>query len=420
MFVLCAVSLTAQAQTTLKFDFGAGKVEKGFTQVTEKDVYAPEKGFGFEPNQAIECVDRKDKNALRSDFCTSRQPFYFSAKVAEGNYRVTVTFGDKNESTDLTIKAELRRLMVEKAVAEKGKFRRVTFIVNVRNPEFPGGVVKLKEREKTMEWWAWDDKLTLEFNGARPAINGVRIERIDDVPTVYIMGDSTVCDQPREPYASWGQMLPRFFAPRVALANHAESGESLRSSFGAKRLEKVLSLIKPGDFVLIQFAHNDEKEKGDGAGAMTTFKASLKQYVAAIRAKGATPVLITPMHRRTFDNDGKITNSHGEYPDAVRLAAKEERVALIDLTALSKDFYEALGKEKSAVAFKDGDGTHHNNYGAYELAHMIADSIRAQKLPLAKYLIGELAPYDARQPDPFEAFAVPASPLATDVKPLGN
>jgi lysophospholipase L1-like esterase len=153
---------------------------------------------------------------------------------------------------------------------------------------------------------------------------------------------------------------------------------------------------------------------------MTTFKASLKQYVAAIRAKGATPVLITPMHRRTFDADGKITDSHGEYPEAVRLAAKEESLALIDLTLMSKDFYEALGKEKSAVAFKEGDGTHHNNYGAYELARMIADSIRAQKLPLAKYLIENLPPYDAKKPDSFEAFAVPASPLVTDVKPLGN
>ena len=420
IFVLCVISLTAQAQTALKFDFGGGKLEKGFTQVTENDVYTPEKGFGFEPNQSILCYDRNDKNALRTDFCTSRKPFYFSAKVSEGNYRVTVTFGDQNESSALVVKAELRRLMLEKAETAKGEFRAATFIVNVRNPEFLGGAVKLKDREKTLESAAWDDKLTLEFNGAAPKINAVRIEKIDRLPTVFLMGDSTVSDQPREPYASWGQMLTAFFKPTVAVANHAESGESLRSSLGAGRLDKVLSLLKKGDFVLIQFAHNDEKEKGVGAGAMTTFKASLKQYVAAIRAKGGTPVLITPMHRRTFGEDGKITNSHGEYPEAVRLAAKEESLALIDLTALSKDFYEALGKKRSGVAFKEGDGTHHNNYGAYELARMIADSIRRQKLPLAKYLIADLPPFDPRKPDSFEAFRVPASPLATDVKPLGN
>lgn len=420
IFILSLAAWTGRAQAPLKFDFGSGKVEKGYTQVTGNDVYTPEKGFGFEVNQSILCYDRGDKNALRTDFCTSRKPFYFSAKVAEGNYKVTVTFGDKNESSSLAVKAELRRLMIEKAASQKGKFRSVTFIVNVRNPQFPGGTVKLKDREKTMEWWAWDDKLTLEFNGASPKVNAVEIERISNIPTVFLMGDSTVCDQPREPYASWGQMLPRFFKSNIALANHAESGESLRSSFGAKRLDKVLSLLKAGDFVLIQFAHNDEKEKGEGVGAMTTFKASLKQYVAAIRAKGGTPVLITPMHRRTFDADNKITNSHGDYPEAVRLAAKEESVALIDLTALSKDFYEALGKEKSMVAFKEGDGTHHNNYGAYEFARMIADSIREQKLPLAKYLIDDLPDFDARKPDSFEAFNVPASPLVTDEKPLGN
>ena len=87
---------------------------------------------------------------------------------------------------------------------------------------------------------------------------------------------------------------------------------------------------------------------------------------------------------------------------------------------MSKEFYEALGKEKSVRAFKDGDGTHHNNYGAYEFARMIADSIRDQKLALSKYLIKNLPAFDAKNPDSFESFAVPASPLATDVKPLGN
>jgi lysophospholipase L1-like esterase len=418
MIALCAA--TAGAQTSLKFDFGAGKVQKGFAPVSEKDVYTPEKGFGFEANQDLRCVDRSDKNALRSDFCTADKPFYFSVKVPEGNYKVMVTFGDRNAPTETVVKAELRRLMLEKVATESGRFRTAIFIVNVRNPSFPGGEVKLKDREKTMEWWAWDDKLTLEFNGSRPVVNAVEIERIDRLPTVFLLGDSTVCDQPREPYASWGQMLTAFFKPAVALANHAESGESLRSSTGAKRLDKVLSLMKKGDFLLIQYAHNDEKEKGDGVGAFTTYKASLKKFVAAAREKGGIPILVTPMHRRTFGGDGRIANSHGDYPEAVRQVAAEEKVALIDLTALSRDFYEALGKDGSAVAFKEGDGTHHNNYGAYELAKMIAASISAQKLSLANFLIKELPAFDPKKPDSFEAFTLPASPLLTDVKPLGN
>ena len=419
IFALFAITSFSQT-VSKKFDFGAGKSADGFTQVSNTSIYSKETGYGFEAGANITCFDRAEKNLLQSGFCSSDKPFYFSVAVPEGNYKVTVTFGDKNEATTTTVKAELRRLMLEKVETKAGKFVTQSFIVNVRNPNFPGGEVKLKDREKTSEWWAWDEKLTLEFNGKRPTINALEIEKVDSIPTVFLLGDSTVCDQPREPFASWGQMFTRFFQPTIAVANNAESGESLKSSFGAKRLEKVLSLLKSGDYVLIQYAHNDEKEKGDGIGAFTTFKASLKQYVTAIRAKGGIPILITPMHRRTFDADGKITNSHGDYPEAVRQAAKEENVALIDLTAMSKEFYEALGKEKSGVAFKEGDGTHHDNYGAYELAKMIVESIRSQKLPLSKYLIKNLPNFNPAKPDSFESFAVPSSPMITDVKPLGN
>lgn len=411
---LLAFSIQAQ-----RFDFGSDDKAKGFdTKVSETDIYSDEKGYGFETGANVACFDKGEKNDY--GFCSSDKPFYFSAKVAEGNYKVTVTFGSKNEATSTTVKAELRRLMLEKVETKKGKFVEKSFIVNIRNPQIStGGTVKLKDREKTSEWWAWDDKLTLEFNGKRPSVDAITIEKIE-VPTIFLLGDSTVCDQPGEPYASWGQMLTAFFQPTIAVANHAESGESLKSSFGAKRLDKVLSLLKKGDYVFIQFGHNDEKDKSEGAGAFTTYKASLKQYVEAIKAKGGNVVLITPMHRRTFDANGKITNSHGDYPEAVRQVAKEKSVPLIDLTAMSKDFYEALGKEKSGAAFKEGDGTHHNNYGAYELAKMIVEKIKTNKISAAKYLRKDLKTFNPSQPDSIEAFAVPASPTAPATKPLGN
>ena len=418
--IIALATISNYSQTTSKkFDFGVGKVADGFTQVSQTDSYSKENGYGFEEGAAVTCIDRNDKNLLQSGFCTSDKPFYFSVAVPEGNYKVTITFGDKREDTATTVKAELRRLMIEKVETKKGKFTTQSFIVNLRNPNFPGGEVKLKDREKTMEWWAWDDKLTLEFNNSHPNVNAIVIEKVD-VPTIYLLGDSTVCDQPGEPYASWGQMLTRFFKPEIAISNHAESGESLRSSFGAKRLDKVLSLLKKDDYVFIQFAHNDEKEKGEGVGAFTTYKASLKQYVTAIRNKGGNPVLITPMHRRTFDKDGKITNSHGDYPEAVRQVAKEENLPLIDLTEMSKSFYEALGKDKSLVAFKDGDGTHHSNYGAYQLAKMIVEGIQTNKLEITKYLMKNLPNFDPRKPDSFDKFMIPPSPAANAVKPLGS
>lgn len=407
-------------RTSFKFDFGPGKVAHGYKQVLPTMIYAKESVFGFEPGVQVMGIDRGGKDALRGDFVASEKPFFFSVALPEGNYNVTVMFGDAQRETNTTVKTELRRLMLENVHTTAGKFDTRTFTVNVRTPQISGdGEVKLKDREKTTEIWAWDEKLTLEFNGARPTVCAIEITRAD-VPTVFLLGDSTVCDQPREPYNSWGQMVPRFFKPGIAIANHGESGESLRSSLNARRLDKVLSLMKPGDYLLIQYGHNDEKEKGEGVGAFTTYKGDLKRFVAETRKRGGIPVLVTPMHRRTFDAGDKITNSHGDYPEAVRQAAKEENVPFIDLNSMSKKLYEALGPEKSGVLFKSGDSTHHSNFGSYELAKCIVEGIKANNLNLATYLVKDVPQFDPSRPDSLESFKVPASPQTTEVKPLGN
>ena len=411
---------TASAVVPIKLDFGPGKVASGYQQVLADMVYSRERGYGFEPGATINCFDRGG-NSLRGDLCTSDRPFYFSVAVPEGNYRVTVTFGDSTAATTTTVKAELRRLMIEEVQTAPGRFVTRTFMVNVRTPGFAGGgEVKLKDRERTTEAWAWDEKLTLEFNNTRPTVSAIEIEPVNNIPTIYLLGDSTVCDQPSEPYNSWGQMLTRFFKPEVVIANNAESGESLRSSLGARRLDKVLSTMKAGDYLFIQFGHNDEKEKGEGVGAFTTYKADLKKFVAGTRSRGGTPVLITPVQRRTFDQAGRITNSHGDYPEAVRQVAREENVALIDLNEMSKLFYEALGPERSKLAFKEGDGTHHNNFGSYELAKCVAEGIKKAKLDLVKSLVKNVNAFDPARPDSLESFKLPASPVVTNVKPLGN
>jgi lysophospholipase L1-like esterase len=309
---------------------------------------------------------------------------------------------------------------VEKVETRPGEFVKRTFLVNTRTPKIPGGAeVRLKDREKTSEVWAWDDRITLEFTNAHPAVSAIEIEKAD-VPTLYIAGDSTSTDQSREPFNSWGQMLPRFFRPEIAVANHGESGESLRGFIGERRLAKVMSAIKPGDWLLIQMGHNDQKEKGEGVGAFTTYKESLKQFIAQAREKGATPVLVTPMNRMTFDAEGKITNSLGDYPEAVRQTGAEEKVAVIDLNAMSKLFYEALGPKDAVKAFADGDATHHNNYGSYQLAKCIVQGIQDGELGLAKYLTEDVAAFDPAHPDPLTTFAIPAEPRATVQKPYGN
>jgi lysophospholipase L1-like esterase len=399
--------------TSFRFDLGSGAVEPGYIQVLSHETYTRQRGFGFEPGTDIRYISRVTAERP-GDFCTSDGAFYFSVAVPEGNYRITVTVGDLAGESNTTIKAELRRLMLEDVTTSAGQIVTRSFVVNVRTPQIAGGdrQVRLKDREKKDEQWAWDEKLTLEFNGKRPAVCAIQIEKVD-VPTVYLLGDSTVADQPREPWNSWGQMLPRWFDDRVAIANHAESGESLRSALSANRLAKVLSLIKPGDYLLIQFGHNDMKEKGEGIGAFTSYKSDLKHFIAEGRARGATVFLVTSCERKA----GAEKDTLSDYPEAVRQTARERSLPLIDLHAMSKVFYKSLGSNLDK-AFQDG--THHNNYGSYELAKCVVEGIRQSKLPLAEHIVSDFKGFDPPHPDPVVDFHIAPSTQTSATAPLGN
>ncbi len=404
--IACMVLITkATAQTdkeSFKFDFGSGKVASGYRQVLPTTVYSKELGYGFLDPAAISSIDRGGDDALRCDFCTSDKPFFFTVDVSEGNYRVTITLGDQISESITTVKAESRRLMLKKVQTLPGEFETRTFIVNVRNSQIAGGgQVRLKDREIGVVHW--DNQLTLQFSNKNPCVYAIEITKVDDAITVYLAGDSTVTDQTREPWASWGQMLPRFFKPDVAIANHAESGESLKSFIGERRLEKILSQIKAGDYLFIQFAHNDQKPGSAHVEPFTTYKEHLKLFINEARKHGATAVLVTSMHRRRFDAEGKIINTLGDYPEAMRQTATGENVALIDLNAMSKVFFEALGPEKSKKAFVHypagtfpgqneelKDDSHFNEYGAYEIARYVAEAIKKSNLDLAKYVIDDL------------------------------
>jgi lysophospholipase L1-like esterase len=421
LFAGIASAAAAQTPAALKFSFGPVAGGSGYTVVSPSAIYSDDLGYGFETGAQVVAVHRGGGDPLRDNFVTSETPFYFSVRVPEeGNYKVTVTLGDRDTESITTVKAELRRLMLERVRLAAGKFATQSFIVNVRTPRIPGGgQVRLKDREKTSEARAWDDRLTLEFSDEHPALCAVEIEKVDGIPTVFLAGDSTSTDQPVEPYNSWGQMLTRFFKPDIAVANHGESGESLRGFMGEGRLAKLLSVIRPGDYLLIQMGHNDQKEKGEGIGAFTSYKADLKKFIAEARTHDAIPVLVTSMNRLTFDAAGKITNSLGDYPEAVRQAAKEENVALIDLNAMSKVLYEAIGPVDAHLAFAGTDTTHHSDYGSYELAKCIVEGIRQSKLPLAKYLL-DTPTFDPAHPDAFTKFDLPPDPLSTAQRPYGQ
>jgi hypothetical protein len=164
--------------------------------------------------------------------------------------------------------------------------------------------------------------------------------------------------------------------------------------------------------------HNDQKDKSPNAGAFTSYKVALKRFITEARYRQAIPVLITSMHRLKFNAEGKIENTLGDFPEAVRQTAREENVPLIDLNEMSKSFYEALGPDNVKKAFQDT--THHNNYGSYELAKCIVEGIKANKLGIAKYLADDVPTFDPNHPDPVETFVMPASPESTTAKPEGN
>ncbi len=386
-----------------KFDFSSSQSLPGTLPVTPTNVYSRTAGWGFDLGIAV--------TNLPGGGVVSDRPFYFSIALPEGNYRITATFGDLAGATTNSIKAEARRLMLGNINTTHGGIIGRSFAVNTRTANYPGGKVHLKPRELATETLTWDDKLTLEFNGARPVLRALEIAPATNCTTIFIAGDSTVCDQPLEPWNSWGQMLPRFFDEHVAVANYAESGESVRTSLAAHRFDKVFSLIQPGDYLFVQFGHNDMKDKA--TNALAKYRSNLKRIVAATRAKGATPVLVTSMERKT----GVTAPTLAGYPGVVRDVAREEGVVLIDLNADSVKFYRALGPSLD-LAFQDG--THHNNYGSYELARCVVEGLKAAKLGLVKFLAADVLPFDPAQPDDAKTIHLPESPLRDVAKPDGN
>lgn len=404
-------TVIAQNSGARKFTFGAAATGDDAIHITTATRYTDVPGFGFEGGGRGEVTARSAAGA---------QPFFFSVKVPEGNYRVSVTTGELENDAVTTVRAELRRLMVETVRTVPGEFKRSEFVVNVRRPAIAGGgEVRLKDRERTSEWRAWDDRLTLEFGGARPAVAAIEIEPVSDLPVLYLIGDSTVCDQPVEPYASWGQMLTRFFKSTIAVANHAESGESFRSSQGAGRFTKIFNQMKAGDYLIMQFGHNDMKAVDEAS-----YAASIREVVATCRAKGGIPIVVSPMERRGFDDNGKIRDSLRGFPDAARKTAEELGVAFIDLHVMSKVLYETLGPEKAPIAFAlaggQRDGTHHNNYGSYQLAKCMVDGIQRQAPDLARHLIEGLTTFDPARPDEVESFSLAPSGDFGSAPPDGN
>lgn len=404
---LLGLGLSATAQTGTKTYL-----------LDEAPRYSEETGYGYD----LVAPPAKD----------SKSPFFFSVRVPDGNYKVTVRLGSRKQAGITTVRAESRRLFIESVPTKKKEFIERTFIVNKRNTHIDGNeYVRIKPREKRK--LNWDDKLTLEFNGSVPVCESITIEPADTtVTTVFLCGNSTVVDQDNEPWASWGQMIPYFFDTNVCIANYAESGESANTFIAAGRLKKTLSQMKKGDYLFMEFGHNDQKQKGPGKGAYYSFMTSLKTFIDEARLRGAHPVLVTPTQRRSFGPDGHIRDTHEDYPEAMRWLAEKENVPLIDLNEMTRTLYEAMGVEPSKRAFVHypagsypgqtqdfADNTHFNPYGAYEIARCIVEGLKTQVPDLARHL-KPFPAFDPARPDNPDNFHWDDSPFTEIEKPDGN
>lgn len=435
MAVSCLCAGMANAQSC-RYDFGpqAGAAE-AYTAVSADQIYSEERGYGFEPGAVLKEVSRKKGDALSRDFITSQDPFRFSVRLPEGNYKVTVTLGDTEGTSRTTVKSEVRRLMAESVVTAKGEITKISFNVNVRTPKISkGNEIKLNSREldyatgkvKTL---TWDDKLTLQFHDLAPCVCAVEIEpAAEDVVTVFVIGDSTVTDQASG--GTWGQYLPRWFGDRVVVANHAESGMTIKGFRFGRRWDKIMESAKEGDYLFIQLGTNDEKKRGhdpmwdseDKAGDwVRTHSDPETDYVwglatMALEAKrhGMIPVIVSPMTKLDRRN-ATATELMTPYGINAPRAAELADCAFIDLWGMSRQIISAVGKDALAVY---SDGTHTDNYGGYLFSLCIIKGIRENGLPLQELLLPDAPEFNPAAPAPqLKDFTCPIEPRRQPQRP---
>jgi lysophospholipase L1-like esterase len=222
--------------------------------------------------------------------------------------------------------------------------------------------------------------------------------------TIYTIGDSTMANKTKpdeNPERGWGQMLPLFFNDNIIIDNRAVNGRSTRSFIDEKRWDAIYKVLKPGDYVFIQFGHNDQKEKDSTryTNPHTAYRHNLIRFVNETRAKGAIPVLFSSIVRRNFNEQGVLISTHGDYPLETRLVAQEYKVPFIDMEYYSELLEQSYGPEKSKqlhLHYKAGeipyykedkaDNTHLCVKGATEIAKIAIEELKKTNLDLVKYI----------------------------------
>lgn len=401
-----APPVTLPEAEVYQFDFGPGAQAEGYVKVDAGVSYSPAVRYGFTDTSKVVGVDRGTSDVLRSDFVVPLDTS-FNVDLPNGDYTVSLIAGDSAGDTDIGIKVESIQ-KVQPTSKTAGQYLEMNFDIAMV-----------------------DGQMNFVFSGTKPNLNALVITKQTDrqanaFPSVYIAGDSTVqtYDPYWKPQAGWGQMISEFFSDKVTFKNHAIGGRSSKSFIFEGRLDEVLRTIQPGDYFFIQFGHNDATiSVPDRYASPADYKIYLKTFVDGTRQRGATPILVTPMGRRDYNAEaGKFNVSFSEYVQAMKEVASELNVDLVDLSTLSVAYFTSIGFEATQSvflyldagiygAFPNGsaDNTHFQEYGAIQMARLLAKGIEQLNIPLSNFV------EEIKQPD-----AVPSKPEGVVAGSISN
>ncbi|EWS79682.1 lysophospholipase [Brachybacterium phenoliresistens] len=366
--------------TALRLDFGPGAVAPGFQQVTAQTAYSAERGFGFADVAGLAEADRGGKDPLRGDFVTAHGATLL-VDLAPGDYRLELTAGDPDGTADIAVTAAQIAKIAPTAAAQ-------------------GEILEL-----SFELAHVSEQLALEIGGTAAHLSSLVITPLaprqrGGRPTAFLLGDSTM--QTYDPYwmpqAGWGQFFDRFTTAGLAVDNRSIGGRSSRSFLEQGRLDEVLRLIRPGDVVLVQFGHNDASwNRPERYTPPADYREYLRLYIEGTRQRGGEAIVVTPVSRRDYDAEtGLFRVSFPEYVEAAISIAQEMGAPLVDLSASSRAFLDGIGPDAATDVFLHAapgiypnrpagvtDNTHFQEYGAIQMARLVARDVAALDLPIS-------------------------------------
>lgn len=370
-----------------KFDFGAFELAEGYTKITSEDKYTAEKGYGF-----VETVGLSDggKDVIGDYVISSTGEFTFEVDVPDGDYEVKITNGgDTATEANIYINGGERvRVFTIEADSYKENVQRVV-------PK--------------------DGKISIQFKGNDIKTNTVEINQLanrtqkGEKPTVYIAGDSTAQSYniaKTYPQTGWGQVFADYLTDDIIVENRSMAGRSSKSYNNDGRMDNILTEIKPGDYVLIQFGHNDGSSKPERYISIDDFKKLIaEKYIGETVKRGAIPIILSPTPHYSPDENGKFAPTILDYSQAAKEIAAETNTVFLDVQAKIAERWTELGAEKvkkfyfinekgESVAYPDGtdDHTHFKEAGAREVAQIVATELSENVAEFKEYAYTEKNP----------------------------